>query len=106
MESTFIFFFHVEKRDLSHIFFPIICSHLVKLLEFTSCILQKREGSVCFSLIYAYILRWITPIIHSSCVHTKTSHKTKKHFSLKGNLLYVRKKVVKKTRSKATNKLI
>ena len=79
-----------------NVFFPIACSHSIKLLDFTSCFLQKREGSVCFSFIYDYILRWRTPIIHSSYVHTKTSHKTKKHFSLKGNLLYVRKKFVQK----------
>ena len=84
------------KNTIYHVFFPTICSHPVKLLDFTFCFLQKREGSVCFLFIYGYILRRRTPTIHSSCVHTKTSYKTKKHFSLKGNLLYVRKKFVKK----------
>ena len=56
MESTSCIFFYVEKRDLSHVFFPIICSHPIKLLDSTSYFLQEREGSVCFSFIYGYIL--------------------------------------------------
>ena len=92
------------KNAIYHVSFPIIYSHPIKLLDFTSCFLQKREGSVSFSFIYDYILRWRTPIIHSSCVHTKTSHKTKKQFSLKGNLLYVRKKFVRKQEVKPQTK--